>query len=78
MAGILSKIGNDSNTPTKEYVLTDKATVANLPTVASDATGSLAGNVDFAGRPCIGSICQVIDDSGLTVYMLSETGWIEI
>lgn len=78
MAGIKSKYGNDYNAPISEYVLTDKADVVFLPTTTKNATGKFADNVDFEQRPNIGSICQVIDDDGLTVYMLGDTGWVEI
>ena len=78
MAGIKSKYGNDYNAPISEYILTDKADVAYLPTTTKSATGKFANDVNFENKPCIGSICQVINDSGLTVYMLGETDWIEI
>lgn len=78
MAGIKSKYGNDYNTPISEYVLTDKADIAYLPTTTKSATGKLADNVDFEQKPNIGSICQVIDNDGLTIYMLGETDWVEI
>lgn len=78
MAGIKSKYGNDYNTPISEYVLTDKAEIADLPTTTSDAKGKFADDVNFKNRPAIGSVAQVIDSTGLTVYMLSLTGWVEI
>lgn len=78
MSGIKSKYGQHYNTPISEYIVTDKADVSLLPTTTANATGKFAEDVNFSGRPCIGSICQVIDSSGLTVYMLDETGWIEI
>lgn len=78
MAGIKSKYGDSPNTPLSEYILTDKADIANLPTTASDATGKFANDVNFQHRPAIGSTAQVIDSNGLTVYMLSDVGWVEI
>lgn len=78
MAGIKSKYGNDYNTPISEYVLTDKAEIADLPTTTSDAKGKFADDVNFKNRPAIGSIAQVIDSNSLTVYMLSDSGWVEI
>jgi hypothetical protein len=78
MAGIKSKYGNDYNTPISEYVLTDKAEIADLPTTTSDAKGKFANDVNFKNRPAIGSIAQVIDSNSLTVYMLSNSGWVEI
>ena len=78
MAGIKSKYGDSPNTPLSEYILTDKADIANLPTTTSDATGKFADDVNFQSHPAIGSIAQVIDSNGLTVFMLSLTGWIEI
>lgn len=78
MAGIKSKYGNDYNTPISEYVLTDKAEIADLPTTTSDAKGKFADDVNFKNRPAIGSVAQVIDSTGLAVYMLSSSGWIEI
>jgi len=78
MAGIKSKYGNDYNTPISEYVLTDKTEIADLPTTTSDAKGKFADDVNFKSRPAIGSVAQVIDSTGLTVYMLSLTGWVEI
>ena len=78
MAGIKSKYGNDYNTPISEYVLTDKAEIADLPTTTSDAKGKFTNDVNFKNRPAIGSIAQVIDSNSLTVYMLSDSGWVEI
>lgn len=78
MAGIKSKYGNDYNTPLSEYILTDKSEVADLPTTDKDAKGKFANDVNFQSRPAIGSTAQVIDSNGLTVFMLSLTGWIEI
>lgn len=78
MAGIKSKYGNDYNTPISEYVLTDKAEIADLPTTTFDAKGKFANDVNFKNRPAIGSIAQVIDSNSLTVYMLSNSGWVEI
>lgn len=78
MAGIKSKHGNNYNTPISEYIITDKADIKYLPTATTKATGKFANDVNFFALPCIGSTCQVINDSGLTVYMLSETGWVEI
>lgn len=78
MSGIKSKYGNDYNTPVSEYILTDRADVAFLPTTTTKATGKFADDINFSSKPCIGSMCQVIDDSGLSVFMLGETGWIEI
>lgn len=78
MAGIKSKYGNDYNTPISEYVLTDKTEIADLPTTTSDAKGKFANDVNFKNRPAIGSIAQVIDSNSLTVYMLSNSGWVEI
>ena len=78
MAGIKSKYGNDYNTPISEYILTDKAEIADLPTTTSDAKGKFANDVNFKNRPAIGSIAQVIDSNSLTVYMLSNSGWVEI
>lgn len=78
MAGIKSKYGNDYNTPISEYVLTDKTEIADLPTTMSDAKGKFADDVNFQHRPAIGSTAQVIDSNGLTVYLLSDTGWVEI
>lgn len=78
MAGIKSKYGNDYNTPISEYVLTDKAEIADLPTATSDAKGKFANDVNFQSRPAIGSTAQVIDSNGLTVYLLSDVGWVEI
>ena len=78
MTGIKSKYGNDYNTPISEYVLTDKAEIADLPTTTSDAKGKFANDVNFKNRPAIGSIAQVIDSNSLTVYMLSNSGWVEI
>lgn len=78
MAGIKSKYGNDYNTPISEYVLTDKTKIADLPTTTSDAKGKFADDVNFKNRPAIGSVAQVIDSTGLAVYMLSSSGWVEI
>ena len=78
MSAIKSRYGDTPNTPLSEYVLSDKADVVYLPTTTSDAKGKFENDVNFSARPCIGSTCQVIDDDGLTVYMLGETGWIEI
>ena len=78
MAGIKSKYGNDYNTPLSEYILTDKAEIADLPTTDKNATGKFAYDVNFQHRPAIGSTAQVIDSNGLTVFMLSLTGWVEI
>lgn len=78
MAGIKSKYGNDYNTPISEYVLTDKAEIADLPTTTSDAKGKFADDVNFKNHPAIGSVAQVIDSTGLAVYMLSSSGWVEI
>ena len=78
MAGIKSKYGDSPNTPLSEYILTDKAEIADLPTTMSDATGKFANDVNFQSRPAIGSTAQVIDSNGLTVYLLSDVGWVEI
>ena len=78
MAGIKSKYGNDYNNPISEYVLTDKTEIADLPTTTSDAKGKFANDVSFKTRPAIGSVAQVIDSTGLAVYMLSSSGWVEI
>lgn len=78
MAGILSKIGVNYNTPTMEYVITDIADVDDLPTTTSDAKGKFKGDISFRSRPPIGSICQVITATELRIFMLGETGWIEI
>ena len=78
MAGIKSKYGNDYNTPVSEYVLTDKTEIADLPTTPSDAKGKFADDVNFKNHPAIGSVAQVIDSTGLAVYMLSSSGWVEI
>lgn len=78
MAGIKSKYGNDYNTPISEYILTDKAEIADLPTTTSDAKGKFADDINFKNHPAIGSVAQVIDSTGLAVYMLSSSGWVEI
>lgn len=78
MAGIKSKYANDYNTPLSEYILTDKTEIADLPTTNKDATGKFADDVNFQLRPAIGSTAQVIDSNGLTVFILSLTGWVEI
>ena len=78
MAGILSKMGNNYNVPLREYTLTDLADIADLPTTTSDAKGKFKGDSSFSQRPPIGSTCQVITEYGLFVFMLGETGWIEI
>lgn len=78
MAGILSKMGNNYNVPLREYTLTDLADIADLPTTTSDAKGKFKDDISFRSRPPIGSICQVITEYGLIVFMLGETGWIEI
>ncbi len=78
MAGIKSKYGNDYNTPLSEYILTDKSEIADLPTTDKDASGKFADDVNFQHRPAIGSTAQVIDSNGLTVYLLSDVGWVEI
>ena len=78
MAGILNKIGNNYNVPIKEYTVTDVADIAELPTTTSDAKGKFKGDCNFAQRPPLGSICQVITSNGLLIYMLGETGWVEI
>ena len=78
MAGILSKIGVNYNTPTMEYVITDIADVDDLPTTTSDAKGKFKGDISFSQRPPLGSTCQVITEYGLFVFMLGENGWVEI
>lgn len=77
MAGILAKIGNNYNIPEKEYTITDVSEIADLPTTTSDAKGKFANDVSFEQRPPIGSVCKVITENGLLVYMLRETGWVE-
>ena len=78
MAGILNKMGNNYNIPIREYTLTDLADIADLPTTTSDAKGKFKSDSSFSQRPPIGSTCQVITEYGLFVFMLGETGWIEI
>ena len=78
MAGILSKMGNNYNVSIREYTLTDLADIADLPTTTSDAKGKFKGDISFSQRPPLGSTFQVITEYGLFVFMLGETGWIEI
>lgn len=78
MAGINTKYGNEYNQPIREYIVTSIDEIADLPTTTTDAKGKFADDVNFQHRPCIGSICQVVADSGLLVYMLNENGWQEI
>ena len=77
MAGILAKIGNSYNVMEREYTLTDIADIAYLPTTTKDATGKFKGDSSFDTRPPIGSVCKVVTNNGLVVYMLNETGWVE-
>lgn len=78
MAGIKSKYGDNYTASVSEYILTDEAEIADLPTTTSDAKGKFANDPSFKARPAIGSVCQVITATELIVYMLGENGWVEI
>lgn len=78
MSAICSKRGSVSLVNDMEYRITDSSYLDMLPTLNKEASGDLVGLKEFSVRPALGSICQLITNSGLQIYILAESGWVTI